>query len=226
MSPDRPARGRLGRESLEAAFTSGRPEGSGPAVSAEHLWRAVRGELPPAELQALLDRMARCPAAAEEWRLARALAAQAEDAAPGVRPEGPSRPRWIARAAALAAVFALAAFGLRLASLPPAPVEAPIYRAQPTADLHALIEESVPLSRDEPVLAWTPSVAGARYQVVLAREDGEVLAELGPTDEPRVRVPAEVLEAIPRGGVLLWRVRAWRPDGAASSSITFRQRVE
>src|SRR6185436_4475958 len=101
---------------LRRAFASLSQPAPAPAACPppEKIWEAVRGELPPGEVRAIVEHMAVCPACAEDWRLAVAL--QRPETASNVIPAaerfsaGRRLRNW---SLAAAAVLALAVVGVQ-----------------------------------------------------------------------------------------------------------------
>lgn len=223
-------------ENLRRAFAAEGPASAGACPAADRIFAAAHGELAgeeeAAELGEILDHVAACPECTEAWRLAveigRELASGAVDAGSRGRViagnfrRGSEEPgglrRWSLPLGLIAAVL-LVAIGLQL--LPKAP---PALRG----DGEILIEDaSGPLERERCVLRWrlVPERPGALFEVRVMSEELELLAQRTALAASELELPAERLENIPAGGLLLWQVRASLPDGGQVESATFRSRL-
>lgn len=225
-------------ENLRRVFAAEGPAAAGPCPPADRIFAAAHGELAgeegAAELGEILDHVAACPECTEAWRLAveigRELASGAATVDAGSRGRviagnfrrGSGEPgglrRWSLPLGLIAAVL-LVAIGLQL--LPKAP---PALRG----DGEILIEDaSGPLERERCVLRWrlVPKQPGALFEVRVMSEGLELLAQRTALTASELELPAERLENIPAGGLLLWQVRASLPDGGQVESATFRSRL-
>jgi hypothetical protein len=225
---------------LEARFRAsmpGAPDGACP--SAEVLWSAAGGELPPSELAALSTHLASCGVCGE------ALSLSAELAAVG-KPRTASSPRLLALwrrtplGVAAVGIPALAA-GLVLAlwwrSAPP--VESPrgplvVASRGGSADhgaIRSLSAKEQPAS--EVRLEWTPVERAVRYRVQVSSDDLQPLYDKTVEQGTSLRLPPAVEEhasgrpavaggdGASRVGVLHWQVDAILPDGRIVTSPAF-----
>jgi hypothetical protein len=253
MSPREPEERFTGRPDeqevarLREAFAagSGRPAPRS-CPPAERIWEAV--EPPEGSVDGnreVIDHVAACPDCAEEWRLALALRreeeAEAEDGARARGAERVARPR-VLRFPAWAAAAAVALLALGVAGIvwlqAPAESPSPVYRAGGEAageTIESLLPEGEPLPRSEPVLRWTPvpggttndATRGTVYEVVVSGEDLlSRIAEASGLEEPRYRIPDDVLEDLPDGFQIHWNVEATTADGVRITSPTFITPIE
>jgi hypothetical protein len=201
----------------------------GPACpEPDRIWAAATAESPPAERHEIFEHMASCASCAVAFRLARELSAESrEEGAAGAPVEplllpGPrSWMRWGASLAAAAAVAAVAVVAVQLPWSRPGP-----YRGGESREIRSQIPEQARLPRGQADLRWTAGPPGSVYEVrVLTREGREIAVESG-LAEPRWRIPASALTAVPSGAVLYWRVTALPPDGKSLGSKTFSVRLE
>lgn len=212
---------------LRAAFAV--PAGAAPAPEScptpDTLWAAVRGELPPHQLREVLDHTASCAACAEDWRLAKELALPAAAAAaPGKLLQGRfGQWRPLAAAAALAAGL-LIAVGIQTGRF--APDQPPAYRAGEQTEVRSLLPEGQALSRQVPVLRWTPLPGAASYNVQVSTEDLRVLASSEGQTTTDFRIPQDALAGLAPQTRLLWQVDAVFPDGHRVTSPTFGTTIQ
>jgi len=211
---------------LREAFLSGSGDGVLPpdAPSAERIWDAAAGRLPPDELRSLLDEVAAHPASARMWSTARRILEGQEHAEPGAfRPPTVSeRPGW--KLWSLAAALALVAVGLTAGwRLLRAPAE-PNYRGGERS-IESLLPDDADLPREQAVLRWQEAPGARRYNVRLLGADYAVLLVKDGLTTPTFRIPPEALAGIRDGDSVLWQVEAVYPDGAGVLSETFRTRI-
>ena len=220
-------------------------EDGGPAVDDEAIWRAAAGEASPEERQAVVDEVARNPAAAESWRLAMALQRElaessvaeqdSADAAARVAnpPQGPDTETtatpipWRRRAqrhfvgwAAAAGIILATGLGLWTGI---GSDEPPTYRDSNGVEgsaIVSLVSETEPQPRDEVVLCWS-APEGSRFSLRLFDSDLDLLLTLEDLSSPEVRLPTERLTGVPDGARLLWQVEAHTPKGGVITSPTF-----
>ena len=188
------------------------------------IWRAVRGELPPREVEALADLASRSPNVAAEWRLAVELSRELDATrdAEVVSMARPGRRRWaIGLAAAAVVVIGLALPLIRL--LAPAPTLN--LRAADPFEISTELVTDQALPRDDFELHWSSVGEGWLYDIVVTDADLSVLDRASFLEESRYTVPASALDDLPSGAEVLWKVDAIRPDGGRVSSATFVQRV-
>jgi hypothetical protein len=206
---------------LRAAFTASAAAAPEPesCPAPDRIWAAVRGELPPGELRALLDHTASCAACAEDWRLAVELNHQSAEQAgtvPGRVIQGRfGRWRAMAGAAALAASLLIAVGVYRGGN-----VGQPGYRGAGT-EVHSLLAEGQALPRQAPVLRWTPLAGASAYDVSVSTEDLRQVASSRGQAAAEYRLPASAVAGLPAGSRLLWQVDAVFPDGHHVTSPTF-----
>ncbi len=219
-----PADGKRLRDAWQSLSETSPGESAGtPEVEDAAIWRAVASEGSVDEREAIVDHIAKDPAAAESWRLAQELQRELVDVEPGWRgvPVTPLwRRRWLATAAAL-----LLAVGLglvtRIGNPPHDPSDEPVFRDPEAMQLLSLISEDVPQARDTVRLRWSDVGEDVRYTVRILGSDLEPISvhrELTSTD---VQIPPERLSEVAAGERLLWQVEARWPDGRTLVSSTF-----
>jgi hypothetical protein len=198
----------------------GEPTQDADCPDAGRIWAAVRGELPVAEAQGVVDHALACASCATALRLAREIQAEA---LPQVAP----RKAW--RAAHWAAVAA----GIVVALLIPVgvyewrtPAPAPAVYREPGSEIAPLVIEGQTLARAAFVLRWSPGPEGTRYSVRVLRSDLGVVARADGLDRAEFSVPIDALREIASGTVLFWRVEEHLPDGSHVVSDTFSVRLE
>lgn len=189
------------------------------AADAERIWRAVSGELPPEEVQALAEEAARDAELAHAWRLALELRASMPQPSAERRlvrfPAAGAPLRW-----AIAATLAVAIGAGLWLRLDQGPVV--IRGGEPGSTIAALVAEGSPLSRRDFHLRWTPLAdRGARYTLRLTTADLRLIAEAPDLATADHQVPPRALAGVPPGATLLWQVDARLPGGAVVSSTTF-----
>ena len=210
-------------------------------VSAEELWSLAEGSMPSDEAAVLVDRLARSPELAEDYRLTREMvAAQAgegrsaeeEPAAEIVSFPAPhaarekrlprtqrSSPPW-RTALAVAAVLALAV-GVWL-QLPRGPEAPASYRQGPgtEAAIETPIANGTVMERSAVELRWTP-FDGARYELLVTTRELDVVVEERFLESASFRVEEDLLRELPDGAMLIWQVEAVLPGGERLSSPAF-----
>jgi len=211
---------------LREAFLNGSGDGVLPpdAPSAERIWDAAAGRLPPDELRRLLDEVAAHPASAAMWSTARRILEDRDDAEPGALhpPSVSRRSGW--KLWSLAAAVALVAVGLTAGwRLLRAPGE-PTYRGGERS-IESLLPDDAALPRDQAVLRWQEAPGARRYNLRLLGADYAVLFVKDGLTTPTFRIPPEALADIRDGDSVLWQVEAVFPDGAGVLSETFRTRI-
>jgi hypothetical protein len=225
MNPIKREEGELAK--LRRAFAAASQAAPAPAAcpSPEKIWEAVRGELPPAEVRAIVEHTAVCSACAEDWRLAMALQRPPE-AASNVIPAaerfsaGRRLRNW---GLAAAAVLGLSVVGLQFARQAN---DGAIYRGGQET-IQSLVEEGQSLPREQFLLRWSaPETPGATYDVEVSTEDLRVIASGDDLREPQLLVPASSLAGMPAGTRLLWKVDADLPEGGHRTSTTFVTTVQ
>jgi len=214
-------------ERLRKAFTSieGGTEPGEPALESHRIWRVVRGELPPHEVEEMVDRAARSPQVAAEWRLAAELSHQLDGVNTTVAvPIGRRNfVRWAVSLAAAAAI--IVGVGLPLyRSLGPG--TAPTLRAAEEAELKSALPASQVLPRSAFELSWTSAGAGSLYDIVVTDANLEIIDRASFLEQPSHVVREESLAHLPAGAEVWWKVDATRTDGRRISSATFVNRVQ
>jgi hypothetical protein len=210
-------------ERLRAAFRAREPsDGGGEHPSGDHLWSAVRGELPAAERRRIVDHTAACATCAEAWRVAVEMNPQGiPAAAPATRPRA-AMP-WLAplaAAAALAVALGAAFWPGRVAA-----PDGPGYRGGNPAEVQSLVADGEELPREDFRLRWSAGPEGSRYDLRVTSEALEVLVDASDLAETSYVVPPSALTPVPPGGRVLWRVEVVAPDATRTASRTFVARV-
>jgi len=217
---------------LRRAFAISQPAPAPETCPApEKIWEAVRGELPPGEVEAIVQHTAVCASCAEDWRLAGVLqtAEPAVSTAPapaGVVRYGPwQRVRTYVLAAA--AMLAVAVVGIQVYQAQQPDQGAAGYREGQQDAIQSRIADGAPLPRDRFLLRWSaPAAAGATYDVEVSTEDLRVVSSAEDLRTPELQVPARAMAGLPVGSRLLWKVEADLPDGSHLSSPTFVTTVQ
>ncbi len=207
--------GRLGR-----SFAAGGPPTNGACPAPETLWDAFHGCAATDARATVVDHLARCAACAADWDVLRAVPAAAAAERPRRAPRMRSRAwRPLLSTAAVLLAATLAVLVVRGPAAPPGSrsIEAPVLRSLTT---------DAPLARGHAQLRWTDLGAGARYTVDVTTEGLEHLVTARGIAVTAYALPAQVLERVPRGAILVWRVEAVLPDGRHVASPAFRARVE
>jgi hypothetical protein len=173
-------------------------------------------------MREVVEHVARCPACAEDWRLAAELNRQQAAAAvtaPGRVLQGRFR-QWrpFATAAALAAGLLVAVGLYRTVETGPRP---PVYREARHAGIRSLLPAGQALPRQNAVLRWSPLAGASAYDVQVSTQDLQPVAAAKGQTAAEYRIPASALASLPPGARLLWLVDAIRPDGTHESSPTF-----
>ncbi len=183
----------------------------------ERIWEAVAGELGPAETAEMVEHIAVCAACGEAWRLARELAPKASgEEAPAT---GGRQARWVPLAASLVLAAGLA-WQLGSGSR-----EEPVERGT-AIGVESLVRDGAALPRGSFTLAWKPGPPGTLYDLALTTVDLEMVDQVRDLTQPRYRVPASQLEALPKYSKLLWRVEMELPDGRQVASPAFMVQLE
>ncbi|MCA9706040.1 MAG: hypothetical protein KDK70_09355 [Myxococcales bacterium] len=231
-------------QALRLAFAQDPPRFAEDPVDAEALWEAVRGEAEPAQVAALVDRMADDRALAEDWRMARAFAAAADEdaAADEGAGEGKGEPaslptevaadepasrgdylRWGALVALVAAAVLLVLAWPRGGASPYEPDDGRMRGA--SGGIEALRGEG-PVSAGDAVLQWSEVPGAVRYELHVST--GDLRPRLHERDVRGTSwtLPAEVLREAAKGETLLWRVEAVTADGTRVTSETFALTVQ
>ena len=195
----------------------------------DRIWAAATAESPPAERHEIFDHMASCASCAAAFRLARGLSQEeAPQEKTGRVAQVKAFPRLVARpwlrwGTALAAAAAAVVLAVQLPGWLSRPGP---YRGGEVREIRSQIPEGTILPREKADLRWTAGPPGSVYEVrVLTPEGREIAVESG-LAEPRWRIPASALTAVPSNAVLYWRVTALPPDGKSLGSKTFSVRLE
>lgn len=204
-------------DALRKAFAAS--PGDGGERDLQAVQRALDGETSPAEMRALLDRMAEDPELAEAWRLGFRLRRELRSDETASRGRASLR-RW-GLATAVAAVLAVAVVWVPRAISPPAP---PVVRGEDGA-IESLLAAGLALPRERFDLRWRAQLEAPLYEVEVLDADLVLLHRAGGLDAPRLRVPAEALAGLEPSADVLWRVEAVAADGSRYASATFRQRL-
>lgn len=211
----------LGQAWIALADSAGCQEG---CLKDDEIWDGVRGKLPVAQTRHMVDHLARCPACAESWQLARLLSEDTDASSPfRLRSALAGWPRW---AAAVAAMILLGALGMQrwasqLTTQPP-------FRQASQITIDSLLSEGSPLPRDEFVLEWTPVASNSKvsYQLTLTSRSLDIVFQASNLEEARYHVPPERLSKLPSGTLLQWQVMATTEDGGQFKSRTFLTRLQ
>ncbi len=211
------------RRALEEALAAdlGGVDLSPACPDSDTLWRAARGEIPVDEMRALAAHVVTCGPCTTAWRLAHAVAAEADPAAAATSPL--PRPRTRARWALIAAAAVVMVGVLSLWPTQEPPGE-PALRAALRPEIVSELEPGAPLPREAFELRWK-GVPGARYSIDVATSDLEILARTNDLDATSWIVPPEALRDLPPGALIEWQVQATLPDGSTLASRTFVNRV-
>jgi hypothetical protein len=208
---------------LRRAFTA--PAGLAPDPAdcppADRIWLAVRGELPPAEMRALVEHMAVCSACAEDWRIA--VAFEKESRAVPDHAYQPARSivarirPWLTAAAA---ALVLTVAGIELHQ----PQKPAIYRGvNQTVESPLAADEALP--RERFVLDWNPVPGAATYDLVVSTKGLRTLANPQGLTATQYQVPASALAGLPSGTEISWRVTPISQDGGTLQASTFRNKI-
>lgn len=190
----------------------------------ERLWLSGRGELAPAENDAVVLHVARCPSCGMALRIAHDLAPEPAAARRRVARRLPGPRGWMGLAAA-AILIAAAGAGIRyLPHLVGEP--APAYRTQESEPLQSMLDDGAALPRDDFVLRWAAGPEGTLYEVQVATETLDPLARKIGLRTNEFRVPPPALERLPPGARIIWQVTASLPDGRTLESVLFINEVE
>ncbi len=186
----------------------------------ERVWSAVAGELSRSETRDVLEHSVSCGACSRALSIAREF----HGGSPAARSR--SLPPLLMWALPLAAVIAGVAWLGLTGEGPQRALQPSAVRAVEQGPLSSELPEGQPLSRTACLLDWSDAGEGARYSLVVTREDLEPLSSVAGLEESRYLLPAEALEKVEPGGVIAWRVSARLPDGRLVESITFFHRLE
>jgi hypothetical protein len=191
-----------------------------PPIDSDRIWQAVRGELPPAEVEEMADLANRSPETAAAWRLAVELSHELDGVRSGnVIPIHRRRPlRWTLGLAAAAVVVVGLALPL-FRSFSPDPT--PTYRAVDGLEIVSELDPDRALPRKAFELRWTPTGEGSLYEILVTDSDLRVLDRASFLEEASYLVSVEALSDLAEGDEVWWKVDATRADGARASSPTF-----
>ncbi len=211
-------------ERLRRAFSSAAESETADdhALGTDRIWQAVRGELPPGEIEEMADQASRSPETAAAWRLAvelsREIDANRDDVVVRI-----GRRRFTGWALGLAAA-AVIMIGVGLPmyrSIAPGPT--PTLRAADRFQIASELSADEALPRDAFELQWTSAGEGALYDIVITDSNLAVVDRASFLEEPRYHVRASALTELPAGAEVWWKIDATRSDGARVSSPTFVQ---
>jgi hypothetical protein len=215
------------RDGFAALACEPEPATLGDCPGPDAIYDAVHGELSSGALRDVVEHIATCPRCAEEWRLAMAFTEEAEEAEAQTwrRSVGRSWPalRLVPIAATL--VVALLAAGVWFTVGQSPEQAAPVNRdAGAGYTLVPVAPESEPLDRSDPVLRWRFDGREApectTYDLLVMFGDSyEDAIEVDDLESASYTLPPEVLEDLPPGTVLQWRVKATTPDGVGGDSV-------
>lgn len=197
-------------QQLQKAFYAN-PESTVEGCPApDRIAAAVHQELSPDEFVEVLDHISACPSCTEDWRLAKEIFEEPR-AAP-FRHRSWQGQRTLAAAALVLLVVGLGwwQWGMRQETR---------FRQDETPRIESLLINDG-ISKSDPVLRWR-GFQGARYNLLVATEDLEPLLEREDLDLNEYRIPQELLDPLPIGTRLLWRVTASTADGQEVDSPTF-----
>lgn len=211
---------------LRAAFqASGDPPPDPDACPRpEVILQAVRGELPPAELRAVVAHTATCADCAEDWRLAAAYLRELSDAQEGSLPAASSSPtrarpaawrRWAVAAAAMALVALGLGWRFGFGTGDPA------YRDGRPRAVRSLLPERAELPAESFVLRWEAVPGAASYEAQVSTGALALVAAAKDLSAPTYQVPAASLAGVPPGSLLYWQITAVLGDGHRLTSPTF-----
>lgn len=206
-------------DDLVDAFAQLDEASSIPAVDPARTWDALtRANHADGEMAALVDRVARDPAYAAEWRIGVAFAAEAERDASRVEAPPSARARWPWIAAAIAAGLALT---WSLSRRAPPDASAPdAVRAAKSAKIEAT-SPSRARSNEPATLSWTPVARAKQYRVFVSDNQLRPIIDGEATTDERFSLDAAVLTGR-EGETLLWRVEAEFATEPPVASPTFR----
>ncbi|ANM30855.1 hypothetical protein ABI59_16640 [Acidobacteria bacterium Mor1] len=189
-------------------------------VGSEQVWSAVAGELSRAETRDVLEHSVACGACS------RALSTAREFHAGDPPARRRTMPPVLIWALPLAALLAGVAWLGLTGEGPQRALQPSTVRAVGDGPLRSELPEAQPLSRDACLLDWTDAGEGARYSLVVTRDDLEPLVSVAGLEASNYRVAAEALAKVEPGGGIAWRVSARLPDGRLVESVTFFHRLE
>ena len=212
---------------MRAGFVGAPPrQGREDVPDPERLLAIAGGEAEPDEVAALADRLAGDPELALEWTLARMTAAELADdpSTPRlVEPTPAARQRWFAASALTGILVAAAAVLLWVRSGTPPQADPfehdAVYRDASEARAWGIADRAV-IDRRDPVVQWNAIDNVRTYRLRVLTEDLEVVHELDELDEPRARLPDEIVDRL-GGATFRFTLQAKMMDGSVRSSPTF-----
>ena len=208
---------------LRAAFAA--PGGQAPEPEAcppsDTIWLAVRGELPPDELRAIVDHIATCPACAEDWRIAKAFEEEAQVAAPAVPTTARPKTATLRQRAwmAVAATILVAVVGFQIRGTRP-PERQPDFRSGQGQIVEMLVPEGAALSRRDFILSWKGLPEAASYDLRVTDAQLNTLYEADGVTATTHTVPESAMAGLAPGTKLYWTVTPVSRDGAEMQSQT------
>lgn len=200
---------------LREAFASWNEEGPHHSVEAERVFDALHGLGTAEERQSVVAELLVNPAAAQAWRLARDIAA---DAAPRAW-KVPATWTWTSLASAAVLVLTV---GWQVIS--PLPAEEPVYRRVDARTIASALPPGAVLARTNPVLRWT-GIDGAKYRVTVFTTDLDVIEESAESLAREHTLSQDTLTRVRPGAQILWQVEARLAGEGVVVSPTFSTRV-
>jgi len=197
----------------------------GPEADADRIWSAVRGELSPKEVEALVDLAGRSPETAAAWRVAVGLSRELDESHDSsvVRIDRRRPIRWAIGLAAAAAILIGVAVPLYNSF---APSSAPVMRAAEELGIESELGSVQVLPRGDFVLRWTSPEEGSVFELVVTDSELRILHQAAYLETPNHRVPETALTGLAEEDEVWWKIDATRPDGSRVSSPTFVTKVK
>jgi len=127
----------------------------------------------------------------------------------------------VAVAAGLVGIAVIVSLQTRL----PEPVR-PVYRDSQQPRILSLLPDDAVVSREEPILRWTPLGDDARYTIEVDTLDLVPVASAHGLSTNVYRLPDEVVESLAPGTSITWRVEARLLDGRRIVSEAFIHRID
>lgn len=186
----------------------------------ERIWSAVRLELPLAERIEVIDHVMECPACAEEWRMIAETARHQPSLAATAGGGWTWIPRPVVWVPSASAILLIIGIGIG-AMLPRAPQPPPGPRELVRGVVPREVLPAVP--RDDFWIRWAGGQPGTRYDLRVSEPgslERAIVEKLG-LDTPEYRVPPELLNRLPSGARVWWRVEAYSAELGRVSSPTY-----